>query len=56
MSAIMFTAPTSPAGPWDQLTENEKAWVEFIRVVSGGRDPKITLARVQALREAIEHL
>jgi hypothetical protein len=37
-----------------QLTENEKAWIEFIRVVSGGRDPKVTQARVTALREMID--
>jgi hypothetical protein len=54
MSEIMFTSPKSPAGPWDQLTENEKAWIEFIRVVSGGRDPKVTLARVQLLKVMLE--
>ena len=54
MSEIVFTSPTAPAGSWDQLTENEKAWVEFIRVVSGGRDPKITLARVQMLHVMLE--
>ena len=44
----------SPMGPWDQLTENEKAWIEFIRVISGGRDPKITPTRVRALRELLD--
>lgn len=37
-----FMLPTSPVGPWDQLSENEKAWIEFIRIISDGRDPKIT--------------
>lgn len=42
MSDGPITIPTAPAGPWEQLTENEQAWIEFIRVVSGGRDPKVT--------------
>ena len=37
-----FMLPTSPVGPWYQLSENEKAWIEFIRIISDGRDPKIT--------------
>ncbi|MBP9184425.1 MAG: hypothetical protein KBF78_14920 [Fuscovulum sp.] len=44
-----ITIPTAPAGPWDQLTDNEQAWIEFIRVISGGRDPKVTPERVRAL-------
>ena len=54
MSDGPITQPIAPAGPWDQLTAIEKAWIEFIRVISGGRDPKITLARVQALTEALD--
>lgn len=50
----VFTLPTSPAGPWDQLTENEKAWIEFIRIISCGSDPKITPARVRALRTHLD--
>ena len=49
-----FTLPTSPMGPWDQLSENEKIWIEFIRVISGGRDPKITTERVRRLRELLD--
>ena len=45
----LFTLPMAPAGPWDQLTENEQAWIEFIRIISAGRDPRITPARVRAL-------
>jgi len=35
MNELMFKIPM---GPWDQLTENEneKAWIEFIRIVSNG--------------------
>lgn len=50
----IFTLPTAPAGPWDQLTRNEQAWIEFIRVISCGRDPKITPTRVRALCEALD--
>ncbi|MBI1216929.1 MAG: hypothetical protein GC186_00135 [Rhodobacteraceae bacterium] len=32
------------------LTENERAWVGFIRLVTCEGDPPPTLARVQALR------
>ena len=48
---IRFTAPLAPAGAWEQLTRNEQAWTTFIRIISGGRDPRITPARVRALRE-----
>ncbi len=36
-------------GPED-LTDNEVAWVEFLRMISDGRDPRPTLRRVQLLR------
>jgi len=54
MSETVFTLPTAPAGPWDQLTENEKAWIEFIRVISCGSDPRVTPARVRALRVLLD--
>lgn len=51
----IFTLPTVPrAGPWDHLTRNEQTWIEFIRVISGGRDPKITPKRVRALRQLLD--
>jgi hypothetical protein len=50
----VFTVPTAPAGPWGHLTENEKAWIEFIRVISCGSDPKVTPARVRALRALLD--
>ena len=53
MTELPFIAPTGPLGPWDQLTENEKAWIEFIRVISAARDPEITLVRIQALTELL---
>ena len=49
-----FMLPSSPMGPWDQLSENEKSWIEFIRVISGGRDPKVTTDRVRKLRELLD--
>jgi hypothetical protein len=54
VSESPVTLPTAPLGPWDQLSANEKAWIEMIRVISGGRNPKLTLARVQALRELLD--
>ncbi|ETD84929.1 hypothetical protein ACTTAF_10220 [Rhodobacter capsulatus] len=50
----LFMTPQSPTGTWEELSENEKAWIEFIRVISGGRDPKVTPARVRALRELLD--
>jgi len=47
----IFALPTAPeAGPWDHLTQNEQTWIEFIRVISNGSDPRATPARVRALR------
>lgn len=34
----------------DPLTENERAWLRFMRDVSKGTDPAPTLRRVQLLR------
>ena len=50
----VFTIPMGPAGPWDQLTSNEQAWIEFIRVISCGSDPKITPKRVTALMALLD--
>jgi hypothetical protein len=36
------------------LTENERAWLEFLRLIGNGRDPGITLRRVQLLRRVCE--
>ncbi len=40
-------------GP-NELTENEVAWVEFLRLISNGRDLGPTLDRVQLLRRVCE--
>ena len=45
-----FMLPQSPTGQWDQLSNNEKTWIEFIRVISSGSDPGVTPARDRALR------
>lgn len=50
----VFTLPTAPSGVWDQLTANEKAWIEFIRVISCGSDPRVTPSRVRALRALLD--
>ncbi len=36
-------------GP-DELTDNEIAWVEFLRMIGNGRDLRPSLRRVQLLR------
>lgn len=54
MDDTVFTTPTAPAGQWDQLTPNEQAWIEFIRVISCGSDPRITTKRIRALRALLE--
>ena len=54
MTDGLFMAPTAPSGDWETLTVNEKAWIEFIRVISAGTDPKITPSRVRALTDLID--
>ena len=55
-----FTLPTAPAGQggqagqWDSLTPNEQSWIEFIRVISCGSDPRITPTRVDALMALLD--
>ena len=50
----VFTLPTAPSGKWDALTSNEQAWIEFIRVISCGSNPKVTLKRVTALMALLD--
>jgi len=50
----IFTLPTAPTGVWETLTPNEQGWIEFIRIISCGSDPKITPTRVRALRELLD--
>ncbi|MGM0743528.1 MAG: hypothetical protein ACQEVT_18380 [Pseudomonadota bacterium] len=38
----------------EKLIENERAWLEFLRVISLDRDPAPTLRRVQVLRGVCE--
>jgi hypothetical protein len=54
MTAGPFTTPTGPVGPWDQLSKNERTWIEFIRIISGGCDPKVTPERVRRLTELLD--
>lgn len=54
MSDGIFTLPTAPSGDWEKLTTNEKAWIEMIRVISCGSDPRPTLTRVRALTELLD--
>lgn len=54
MTDQTFTTPTSPTGTWEDLTTNEKAWIEFIRVISAGSDPRPTPERVSKLRVLLD--
>lgn len=36
------------------LTDNERAWLEFLRLIGNGSDPRLTLRRVQLLRRICE--
>ena len=44
MDDSTFTLPTAPSGSWEELTPNERAWIEFIRIISCGSDPRVTPA------------
>jgi len=49
----MIRAPSSVFTPALQdLTENERAWIGFLRLIVEDTDPPPTLSRVQALRRA----
>ena len=52
----VFTAPRSPVASWNDLSKNEQSWVEFLRVISGGSDPAITLQRVRGLRQLLDEI
>lgn len=54
MSAGRFITPTSPSGTRTELSANEKAWIEFIRVISAARDPAPTPERVRMLRALLD--
>lgn len=56
MTETLFVAPVAPTGRWEDMTENEKAWVEFIRVISNGTDPRITSGRVRAMRALLDDM
>ena len=54
MDDTTFAPPKAPSGSWEDLTPNARAWIEFIRIISCGSDPRITPARICALREALD--
>lgn len=52
----MTDAPNSIMHPeLESLTENERAWVGFLRLITHDADPAPTLARVQGLRRALSN-
>jgi hypothetical protein len=50
----IFTLPTAPGHSWETLTPNEQAWIEFIRIISCGSDPRVTPTRVRSLRALLD--
>jgi hypothetical protein len=42
-----------PRADGGDLTANELAWVDFLRLISDGSDPGLTLRRVQLLRRVL---
>lgn len=47
----------SPFPPSDaplRFSSNERAWIEFLRLLSCGTDPAPTLKAIQALRQALQ--
>lgn len=47
-------APAQPDPGRDKpITENERAWIDFIRLISMDSDPSPTLRRVQSLRSLL---
>ena len=54
MPATYLLPPMTQAGPWDRLTENEKAWIEFVRVIAFGCDPTIAPTRVWSVRGLLD--
>jgi hypothetical protein len=54
MTQSSIKLPQSPLGEWEQLTTNEQAWIEFIRVISSGTDPRPTPDRVRKLQDLLD--
>jgi len=42
-----------PPQPSMTLTANERAWIDFLRLIAEDRDPAPTLRAVQALRQEL---
>lgn len=54
MSETPFTTPRHMVHNWEHLTDNEKGWIEFIRIISYGRDPRITPDHVRTLGKMLD--
>lgn len=48
MSAAGFSLPSD-----QPISENERVWIDFLRLVSCDSDPALTLRCVQALRQLV---
>jgi len=53
MTRSGFTLPAPHAPLPSPLSENERTWIEFLRLLSLDGDPPVTLRAVQALRHVL---
>lgn len=53
MTGEVFSVPTAPNGPWEQISSNERTWIEFIRVISCGSDPRLSVEMVRKLTDLL---
>jgi hypothetical protein len=55
MTTRIFRRGGHDASNWSVMgvTHNERAWIEFIRLISDDTDPAPTLARIQRLRQIL---
>ncbi len=54
MTGEVFSVPTAPSGAWEQLSSNERTWIEFIRVISCGSDPRPSVDMVRKLTDLLD--
>lgn len=52
MTSVTNTARSTRRSERD-VTENEMAWIEFLRLLSRDTDPPITLAAIQIVRKLL---
>lgn len=54
MTRHEVSADDVPSMSGVSLTSNERSWIEFLRLVSDGRDPAIRLKDVQPIKRLLD--